>query len=126
VGQEDGMSEKKIGPCGVISIVLAVLNCLGLVVFTVGMLFQRPEFIEIYAGLGTALPVGTRMIIAIPSVVVLLIAGLFLALLIAKEFIPKKIVPLVLNLVWIVIAVVASVLVSLALMAPLVGTMEQM
>ena len=120
------MSEKRIGACGVISIVLAVLNCLGLVVFTVGMLFQRPKFVEIYAALGVALPVGTRMIIAIPGAVVLLIAGLFLALLIAKEFIPQKTVPLVLNFVWIIIAVAASVLVSLPLFAPLAGTLEQM
>jgi len=119
------MSEKKIGPCGVISIVLAVLNCLGLVVFTIGMLFQRPKFVEIYADMGVAIPVGTRMIITIPGAVVLLIAVLFLALLIAKEFIAKKTVPLLLNIVWIIIAVVASVLVSLALMAPLVGTIEQ-
>ena len=120
------MSEKRIGPSGVISIVLAVLNCLGLVVFTAGMLFQRPKFVEIYVDLGVALPVGTRMIIAIPGAVVLLIAGLFLALLIAKEFITKKTVPLVLNFVWIIIAVAASVLVALALMAPLAGTIEQM
>jgi hypothetical protein len=120
------MSEEKIGPCGVISIVLAVLNCLGLVVFTVGMLFQRPTMVAIYSDLDVALPVGTRMIIAIPGAVVLLVAGLFLALLIAKEFIPKKTIPLLLNISWIIIAVVASFLVSLALMAPLAGTIEQM
>jgi hypothetical protein len=90
------------------------------------MLFQRPKFAAIYADLGTTLPVGTRMIIAIPGVAVLVIAVVLLALLIAKEFIPKKIVPLVLNTVWIIIAVVASVLMSLALMAPLAGTIEQM
>lgn len=120
------MSEKKIGPCGVISIVLAVLNCLGLVVFTAGMLFQRPQFAAIYADLGAALPVGTRMIIAIPSVAVVVIAGVLLALLIAKEFISKKIVPLVLNIVWIVVAIAVAALVCLALMAPLVTTIEQM
>ena len=53
---------------------LAVLNCLGLVVFTFGMLYQRPKFVAIYADLGAALPVGTRMVIAIPGVVVLLVA----------------------------------------------------
>jgi hypothetical protein len=121
------MSEKRIGPCGVISIVLAVLNCLGLVVSTIGMLFQRPKFVEIYADLGVEqLPVGTRMIIAIPGSVVLLIAGLFLALLIAKEFIAKKTVPLVLNFVWIIIAVAASFLVSRALVVPLIRTIGQM
>ena len=120
------MSEKKIGTCGIISIVLAVLNCLGLVVFTFGMLYQRPKFVAIYADLGAALPVGTRMVIAIPGVVVLLVAALLFALLIVKEFIPKKTIPLVLNIVWIVVAIASSVLVSWALMGPLMTTIEQM
>ena len=120
------MNEKKIGPCGVISIVLAVLNCIGLIVFTVGMLFQIPKFVAIYDDLGVALPVGTRMVISIPGASVLLVAALLLALLIVKEFISKKTIPLVLNLIWIAVAIAFSALVALAMMAPLIAATEQM
>ncbi len=51
-----------------------LFGCIGLIVFTVGMLFQIPKFVAIYDDLGVALPVGTRMVISIPGAIVLLVA----------------------------------------------------
>ncbi len=120
------MNEFRNGTRGTVSVLLAVLNGLGVLASAFGMLYQRPRFVEVYADLGVALPVVTRMLIAIPSSVVLFVALLLLALLIAKEFISNKTVPLVINVVWLLVGIAFAVLGAMALMAPLAATVEQM
>jgi hypothetical protein len=125
VGQEERMNERNRA-CGVVSIVLAAVNGLGLLAFAFGMLYQRPKLVAVYADLEVALPVATRLLISIPGSVVVAVTLMFLALLVAKELIPSKTVPLVLNLVWLVAGIALAIFFSMAMMAPLVTTIEQM
>jgi len=111
---------------GIVSIVLTVLNCIGVFVFVGGMLYLRPKFMAIYADLGAALPYATRLVIVIPGGLVLFLGLIVAGLLVAKEFIPRKAVPLVINLSWSVIAIVMSVFAYWVLTAPLVALMEEM
>jgi len=120
------MGENKNGICRVVSIVLAVFNGLGILAFAFGMLYQRPKFLAIYADLEIALPVLTRLVIATPGGVVLFVSLVLLALLVAKEFIRRSIVPLVINLVWLVLGLATIMLVAMALMLPLATTVEHL
>jgi hypothetical protein len=118
------MNESKHGACAIISIVLTVLNGVGLIAFTVGFLACRPKCEQMYADFGAPLPTMTYTLFAVPSAVVVLLSLLLLGALVGKEFIRHKALPLVLNCIWIVLAITLSMLVSLALMAPV--AMEQM
>jgi len=118
------MTDSKRGPSGIISIVLTILNGLGLVGFTVALLRSRATFAQMYANFGAVLPSGTIALLSIPSSAIVLVCLLLLTALIGKEFMARKTLPLVLNCVWIVIAITVSIVVSMALMAPMM--VEQM
>ncbi len=122
------MSEESERVCGVISIVLAVLNGLALLVFALGGLHVRERFLKIYQDLlsGEALPAATQFVLSVPQWAVLLCTLGLLGVLSVKELIRPKWVPLCLNILWFLIGTVVSVLFSATLMAPLVTIIQQM
>lgn len=122
------MSEKTGKVCGVISIILAVLNGLALLVFALGWLHIRGRFLEIYQDLlsDQALPVATQFVLSVPSWIVLLGTLVLLGILSVKEMLRPKWVPLCLNVFWFLIGVVVSILFSTILMAPLVTIIQKM
>lgn len=120
------MDERKNRICGIVSIVLAVLNGLGLIGFAISLLFQRPKFATIFSDFGATLPLLTRAVLAIPNGLIVFGTVLLLALLVGKEFIRRKTIPLVLNIAWIAAGIGISLLFAWAMMAPLAGTTEQM
>ena len=111
---------------GITSIALAVLNGLGLLGFSGALVFQRRVFMEIFMDFGVTLPLPTRLVLMIPGGLIIVITLVLLVLLIGKEFIGNKVIPLVLNLVWMVAALGVSLLVTWALMAPVAGTIGEM
>ncbi len=122
------MSEKSNSVCGIISIVLAVLNGLALLVFAVGGLHVRGRFLEIYQDLlsGESLPAATQLVLSVPAWAVLLIVVLLLVILGVKELIRPKWVPLCLNVLWFLIGGVVSLVFSAVLMAPLITIIQQL
>lgn len=120
------MNERKNRLCGIASIVLAVLNAFGLFGFAFSLLFIMPKFAAMYADFGSPLPPPTQVVLSIPNSVVIIGTGLLFALLVGKEFIPKKTTPLFLNIAWLGVALVVSVLLAWALMAPMIETIETM
>ena len=64
--------------------------------------------------------------LTLPGPVLLLLTVLLLVFLIGKEFIPNKVIPLVLNLLWMAAAMAAALFVSFALTAPLVQIIQQL
>ncbi len=113
------MTEKRNRTFGVISIILLVLNCLGLIGYTLGLLLNRTTFQEIYSDFGVPLPVALRLYFATPAIVYILVTGILLALLILKEKIKRKSIPLQLNIAWMIMALVVSPLTFMVLMMPL-------
>jgi hypothetical protein len=120
------MKDGKNTVCGVISVALAVLNGLGLLGFVGALVLQRPVFMQIFMDFGVALPLPTRVVLMIPSGVIVMSTLVLLAMLVGKEFIGRKVIPLVLNIVWMVAALGVSLLSAWALMAPVAGTIGEM
>lgn len=118
------MNERKNRICGIASIVLAVVNAFGLFGFAFSLLFIMPKFAAMYADFGAPIPFPTQVVLAIPKSVVIIGTGLLFALLIWKEFIPKKTTPLILNIAWLGAGLVISLLLASALMAPMMGCVQ--
>jgi hypothetical protein len=121
------MSAKSDNVCGISSIVLAVLNGLALLVFAIGGLHVRGRFLDIYRELlgHRTLPVATQCVCSVPAWAVLMGTLALLFVLFAKERLRPKWVPLCLNLVWMLIGIVVSVLLSAIMMAPLLTIILQ-
>ena len=115
---EPGSAERKLGW---VSIAFAVVNGLALIFTTVGMLQVREKFAAIYGDLGVQLPTLTQFVLSVPPTGVACAALLLLALLAAKEFLRPRVVPLAINLAWLVAGAVVVGLFTLALFRPLVS-----
>jgi len=120
------MEKKKFGVAGVISVVLAVLNAIGLLVSLGFSLHIRHKFIEIYEDLGAELPILTQGVLNTHWTIWILISLLLLVVLIVKEFIPKKRIPLVLNGLFFLLGIVYWAVFSTAMMVPLMELIQQM
>ena len=120
------MMDRRNMVCGIVSIVLAVLNGLGLLGLAGALVFQRVTFMEIFADLGVALPFSTRVVLMIPNSVIILSTLVLLALLVGKEFIGRKAIPLMLNIAWIAAGFAVSLLLAWALMGPMADAMGEM
>ena len=122
------MSEKSDRVSGIASIVLAVLNGVGLLVFAIGGIHLRGRFSEIFFDLlgDKPLPAATQLVISVPSWTVLLVTLGLLGLLVVKELIRSKWIPLCLNVLWFFVGAIMSLLFTAALFAPLVTVIEQM
>jgi hypothetical protein len=112
--------------CGVVSILLAVVNAIGILGSAGALVLQRVTFMEIFTDLGVALPFPTRVVLIIPNSVIILSTLVLLALLVGKEFIGRKAIPLILNIAWIAAGFAVSLLLAWALMAPMADAMGAM
>ena len=121
------MSEKSNRVCGIVSVVLAVLNGLALLVFALGGLHVRGRFLAIYEELlsRTALPGATQFVLTVPSWTVMVGTAVLLVLLGVKELIRPKWFPLCLNVLWFLLGAVVSVLFAAVLVAPLPTIIQQ-
>ena len=98
------MQRNSPGSTGVASITLAAVNAIGLLISSLYSLHLRDKFAEIFSTMGhNALPVITRVMLGIHWSLWLLILMILLAALIAKEFIRKKWIPLVLNVLFLLL-----------------------
>ena len=122
------MSEKSDRVGGTVSIVMAALNGVGLLGVALGGLRVRGRFFEIYCDLlgDKPLPAATQLVISVPSWTVLVVTVGLLGLLVVKELIRPKWIPLCMNVVWLFIGAIVSLLFSAALFIPLVTIIEQM
>ena len=120
------MEKKKLGVAGVVSIVFAALNALGLLVSIGYSLHIRHKFVVIYEDLGAELPGVTQMVLNIHWSVWILISLILLAILAIKEFISKKWIPLLLNGIYVLLGIVYWAVFSTALMVPLIKLIQQM
>ena len=122
------MSEKSDRVSGIISIVIAVLNGVGLLGVAIGGIHVRGRFSEIFFDLlgDKPLPAATQLVIAVPSWTVLVVTVGLLGLLVVKELIRPKWIPLCLNVLWFFVGAIVSLLFTAALFAPLVSVIEQM
>ena len=122
------MSEKSDRVSGIISIVIAVVNGVGLLGVAIGGIHMRGRFSEIFFDLlgDKPLPAATQLVISVPSWTILLVALGLLGLLVVKELIRSKWIPLCLNVLWFFVGAIMSLLFTAALFAPLVSVIEQM
>ena len=114
------MDDKGERVCGVVSILLCVLNGVSLLVITGGMLKVRHALANIYVNFGGSLPLPTRILMAPPDWAVVLLLSALLAVLIVKEWLMPKWKPLVFNIGWLLAGIVAVVAICVALSLPLV------
>jgi hypothetical protein len=120
------MENKKLSVAGVVSIIFAALNALGLIVSTGCSLHLRHKFIEIYADLGAELPHVTQMILNIHWIFWVLTLLVLLAILAAKELITKKWIPLLLNGVFVLVGIAYWAVFSTAMLIPFMKLIQQM
>ena len=120
------MEKKKLGAAGVVSIVFAVLNAIGVLVSTGFSLHIRHKFMAVYDDLGAELPGVTQMILNIHWALWILASLILLALLAVKELIPKKWIPLLLNGILVLMGIVYWAIFSIALMIPMMNLVQQM
>ena len=120
------MEDKKLGVAGVVSIVFAALNALGLLVSMGWSLHIRHKFMQIYQDFGAELPGVTQMILNIHWTMWVVISLVLLAVLAAKELISKKWIPLLLNGVFVLIGIAYWAVFSTAMMIPLMKLIQQM
>ena len=111
--------------CGIISVILAVVNGLGLFWSVFALIYLRPKFMAVFADLDAELPTITRILFQTPFAVVLMAVPILLALLVAKEFIRIKVIPLILNILWLGSGLALATLLYWALVAPAVQMVEQ-
>ena len=112
------MEKKKLGVAGVISIVFAGLNAIGLIV-TVGLsLHIRGVFAEMFADFGATLPAITQMVLDIHWMLAIGVAAPFFVILVAKEFITKKWIPLLINGVYVLLGIVYWVVFQIVMLIP--------
>ncbi len=120
------MKDKKQSLAGIVSIVFAGLNVLGVLVSTGYTLHIRHQFVQIYDDLGADLPALTQMILNVHWTLWVFVSLFCLAVLILKELIEKKWIPLLLNGFFVLIGIAYWVLFSTALMIPFMQVIQQM
>lgn len=118
------MDKKKLGVAGVVSIVLAVLNGIGVLVSVGYSLHIRHKFIQIYQELGAELPGVTQMVLNTHWTIWILISLILLAILAVKELISKKWIPLLLNGIYVLLGIVYWAVFSTAMMIPLMKLIQ--
>ena len=120
------MEKKKLSVAGIISIVLAVLNGSGLLVSLGSSLHIRHKFLVIYQDLEVDLPVLTQGILSTHWGIWLLAGLVLLAVLVVKEFIPKKGITILINGLFFLLGIVYWAMFSTAMMIPLMEMVQQM
>lgn len=118
------MDDKGERACGITSIILCILNGLSLLSFAWLFLLLRRVLGEMFADFGGQLPVPTRVLLGLPSWLVVLTVVVLLALLIWKEWLAPRWKPLILNVVWLLAGAVATVAILALLALPLVNAMS--
>ena len=120
------MKDRKLGAGGLVSIVLAVLNGIGLMVSVGCSLHIRRQFIQIFQELEVELPAMTQMILNVHWAIWILLSIILLAILAAKELIPKKWIPLLINGLYVLLGIIYWAVFSTAMMIPLMSLVQEM
>ena len=91
--------KKQSGAVNVASLILLVVNIIGMIVLAVGSIIVRGKFSGIFADMGTTLPRITILFLSIPSWAYIVFFGIIIAALILKELlIRKKFITLMINI----------------------------
>jgi hypothetical protein len=120
------MKESNRDIVGIASILLAVLNGIILVASVGASLMVRQRFADIFADFNAELPTATVIFLSIPWIVWLAVVVVVLAVLVAKEFITRKWIPLWLNLLFIGLAVGYWAVFVVVMMVPLIHLTQQL
>ena len=117
--------KKKPTVPGVISIILAGMNAIGLLLSLGYSLYIRNRFMAIFEDFGAALPTVTQLIIRTHWSIWVLGTVLGLVILALKELIPKKWIPLLLNGIFLLFGIIYWAVFSTAMLFPLAEMVEQ-
>lgn len=115
------MDDKGERVCGVVSVLLCLLNGAGLLLFTAVFLRIRPEFAALYGSAKVSIPFATRIMLETPVWAAVLLLLVLLAALVAKEWLAPKWKPLVLNVGWLLAGIAISIVLLVLLAFPLVN-----
>jgi hypothetical protein len=108
-----------------VSIFLLVGAVLAVATLAGVMVFIRAKFVHIFEDFDTDLPVLTELLVAIPNIVVIVLAMLAIGALIAKEvYVRKPVTNLVINLVTALAVSAGFAVMVLALWLPLVKLIQ--
>jgi hypothetical protein len=108
-----------------VSIFLLVGAVLAVATLAGAMVFIRTKFVHIFEDFDTDLPVLTELLVAIPNIVVIVLAMLAIGALIAKEvYVRKPVTNLVINLVTALAVSAGFAVMVLALWLPLVKLIQ--
>jgi hypothetical protein len=108
-----------------VSIFLLVGAVLAVATLAGAMVFIRAKFVHIFEDFDTDLPALTELLVAIPNIVVIVLAMLAIGALIAKEvYVRKPVTNLVINLVTALAVSAGFAVMVLALWLPLVKLIQ--
>ena len=118
------MEKQKPGVAGVVSIVFAVLNAIGLIVSAGCSLNIRHKFMQIYEEFEAELPALTQMILNVHWANWTVISLILLAILAVKELISKKWIPLLINGIFVLFGILYWAVFSTAMIIPLMQLIQ--
>ena len=111
---------------GTISILLAVFNGVVLIVSVGASLTIRQGFAGLFLDFEAPLPWMTVVLLSTPLIVWAVVMVFLLVVLVVKEFITRKWIPLCLNLLFIGLAIVYWIFFCISVVLPLVRIHEQL
>ena len=114
------MSEKANRICGIVSMVLTILNAVILSASTLWSILVRSKFKMIYDDMEIKLPVVTQTVMDLPWFVFVTVSLLLMGLLLVKEALKQKWIPLTINIVWIAATSIYQTLYAIILLLPMV------
>jgi len=112
------MNERERGIAGIVSVVFAGLNALGIIITATLSLHMRQKWLAIHEDLGATLPQITQAVINMPWGVWILVTGLLLGIVVLKELISRKWIPLLLNGFFVILGIAYWAVFSAVMMAP--------
>ncbi len=120
------MENRKQSVAGVISIVFAAINAVGIMLTMGYSLHIRHKFTEVHEDLGAELPSITAMVLNIHWSAWVLVSLSLLAVVLAKEVISRKWIPILLNVAFVLICIAYWAFFAVAMMIPLASIIQQM
>jgi hypothetical protein len=107
-----------------IGVLLLAIQAILLTALALAPVLVAPRFVSIYLDMGQRLPAPTQLVLRTPLWIYWWVAGFVAAVVIAKEFIPRKRVTMVLNAIGTVVLLGACLAYWLALTMPLRSIMQ--